>query len=570
MDRRSELINEIKRKQLIQSIQEKQNAPKDADVVNDSMPEWLNPNDRSVVKNLAGNDEESVAYLQKQYPDAEFKNSGDGIIARKKGEQSYGKLDPSFSPISNPLGTIKDLWNDTKDLGYDALQAGAETAGVAGGALAGLGAGSLPAAMAGGAVGAGAASTLKQMLRQKYGLSEGFDGGEVLSDAALGGVMPAAFKGAGKAIKYGAQNIAPSLYGKMAGKSPEFLKRLANTGKDISSKSSDEALSGIEALGDNFGDDVAKRQANIGAKYSALESEAGSVDVSPIVKSVDDHISELRRLYKENPSSGSFKGQLEDALKFRATEIGPTGYNPKNMKLEASQKLRNLLNDKYLPSYKDDVGQMVGKGVSGTEEKLANMVRTKLRDQSNLATDGMLGNINGEYSALNDMADFGRDYLGSPKKTLTTLKKIGEGTDDELLGRLQRLPKEMQDKLLDARNEKEVFDYLKGINKKQMITSDNMGSQLADTVGGKAPLEKLLGAAGLAGGYVSGGPLMGVAGGAVGRGIGKLLTSPQSVLRISRAAKAMNMSAEELVKKMKSNPWMMQSILGVSYAGKAE
>lgn len=552
MATREEMIRELTRRDMISQLQARDAKKKEEpDTINDAMPEWLQDGDRSVVKNLSNNNDEAISYLQKQYPDAEFKANGDDIIARKKGETAYGKLDPSGLE-----------WNDIKDLGYDALQGVSEGVGAVMGAPGGI-----AGVMAGSAGGAGAANFLKQKLRQHYGLQDEFSVGDSIGDMAIGAAVPGVFHGAGKALKYGAQKTAPWAYSKLTGKSVPLLKRLAKSGDDIASRSSDEALAGIEALGEGFGDDIAKRQADIGAKYAALEKAGGSVDVKPIVKAVDDHIAELRRLSAENPSSGAFKSQLDDAIKFRTSEIGRVGYKPKKMKLEASQKLRNLLNDKYLPAYKEDVGQMVGKGVSGTEEKLANMVRAKLREQGDIATNGVLGNVNGEYSALNEMADFGRDYLGSPKKTLSTLKKIGEGADDELLGRLQRLPQELQDKLLDARSEKEVFDYLKGVNKKHLVTSENMGSQLADSVGGKSPVEKILGAAGLAGGYVTGGPVMGVAGGALGRGIGKLLASPKSALRITKAARAMGITTEELAAKMEKSPWLMQSILGATYAG---
>lgn len=563
MDRRSELINEIRRKQLIQSIQEKQNAPKEADVVNDSMPEWLNPNDRSVVKNLSGNDEESIAYLQKQYPDAEFKNNGDGIIARKKGDASFGKLDPSFSPLSNPLGTIKDLWNDTKDLGYDALQAGAETAGVAGGALAGLGAGSLPAAMAGGAVGAGAASTLKQMLRQKYGLSDSFDGGEVLTDAALGGVMPAAFKGAGKAIKYGAQNIAPSLYGKMAGVSADRLSKLATNGKQLSTMGPEDALGKLSDVTDALQGDLYSRKKLASKAYDAIDG-SGSVDISSAAKTIEDAISEVKSRIARNPESGAFKEELRELLATRAKYLSDNeGFTPIRMNVEDTLNLDSKLGDAI--DY-GDAGQGIGKGVSATEEKLAKLLRPQLRSGVNTATNGAKAAADSGYIPLIDDADFIRKYFKDSSRTQASLAKLGSGKDIVLDGGFKRLPDSVQSKILGTKDDLDVHSMFAGSNKNRILTTGDV----QDTLVGKAPLEKLLGAAGLAGGYVAGGPLMGVAGGAVGRGIGKLLTSPQSVLRISRAAKAMNISAEELVKKMQANPWMMQSILGATYAGKAD
>lgn len=102
----------------------------------DEMPEWVSNTDRMVVKNLANSPEESIKYLQGKYPDADVRNVGGEMQLRKKGTSDWGRLDPSFSPFSNPIGTIKDLGRDVTDFAMDAVQGGAEALGVAGGAMA--------------------------------------------------------------------------------------------------------------------------------------------------------------------------------------------------------------------------------------------------------------------------------------------------------------------------------------------------------------------------------------------------------------------------------------------------
>lgn len=553
------MLMAAQKRQRLMDMQASMGQP-EPDKVNDQMPEWLNPDDRSVVKNLSNSDGESLKYLQSKYPDAEFKQSGSDILVRKKGEQAYGKLDPSFSPLSNPMGTLKDLWNDTKDLGYDAVQGVAEGAGALAGAPGGL-----PGVMAGSAGGAGAASFLKEKLREKYGLTDKADMGNVLTDMAVGGALPGVMNVAGKGVKALAKTATPKAYGWLVGRSPEQLKRLADKGDDLANMSSDEALAGVEGLRKSFGDDVAKRLDAEGARYAAAEADGGLVNTIPIVESIDNEIAKLQQLVKENPYSGTLKQELNDAIKYRIKEIGPMGLKPKKMKLDAASKLRNALSDSYLPAYKDDIGQMVGKGVSSTEEKFANIMRRGLKEQQNIATGGQIGSIDSDYVKLNSIAKFGREYLDTPKKIISTIDKLTEGKDDVLLGKFQRLPQELQEQILGLQKDRDLYNYLKGINKKRVITDENVGTAAANALVGRSPIEKFLTLAGGAAGTASGAGYPGMAAGlAIGRGVGKVIASPKNVLRASKFGDKVGTKMNNLEELLKKNPELQSIIYGAA------
>jgi hypothetical protein len=121
-------------------------------IVNE-MPDGLKG--RFVYKNFGADPVASFNYLQKENPDFELKKNKSGeVLARKKGTQNWGRLDPEGLD-----------WRDLTDIAYDApaaLAQGAVTAasGIAGAAAGGIGA--IPAAMVGSAVSGAALEGLRQ------------------------------------------------------------------------------------------------------------------------------------------------------------------------------------------------------------------------------------------------------------------------------------------------------------------------------------------------------------------------------------------------------------------------
>lgn len=165
-----------------------------------TMPEWLSAKDRLIAKNFAQSPQKQVEYLQQQYPDKEFSlNSNGDVLARDKG-QKWQVLDPEFSPISEPMRTLKDLPADIGDVAYDipaGIAQGAATTAAAGGAALlnpGL---ALPAASAAsGASGAGL-EYIRQKLGQQLGIPQEVDKKQVLISGGISAASPLVF-GAGK------------------------------------------------------------------------------------------------------------------------------------------------------------------------------------------------------------------------------------------------------------------------------------------------------------------------------------------------------------------------------------
>lgn len=544
------------------------NRPQEYGKVIDEMPEWLSTSDRMKAKNLTNNEDEQVAFLQKQYPDSEVRNVDGNVQLRKKGSKDWNVLDPSFSPFSNPMGTLKDLAADAGDIVSDIGMGAAEAAGAAAGAVGGL-----PGIMGGAAVGAGVASSAKEKLAEMLGVKQA-DYMNAAKDAAIGGLMPGAFKVAGAGLKAGAKSVAPKLYSKAIGVSEPLLKRMGEfteeadpvTGQmvkkfkvdDIATRSSDETLGSIEGLQDTFGKGVKSQLDDVSAKYAANEAAGGAVDVRPIVQDIDQMILEAKQLADSNPMSGAFKDKLQELIKFRQKEIGPMGYRPKTMKLADASRLRNELSDRYLPKYREDIGQMVGKGVTPGDEKLAESMRRGLKDQMNVATGGKVGEIDSDFIRVNEIADFGRDYLSTPKKTIATIKKLGEGNDDELLGRFQRLPKEMQEEILTVQKDKILFDYLKKSNKNRVVTESSLGKAAMDSLIGQSPLEKALTLGGGMAGFGIGGFRGGAAGSALGKGAGSWLVRPERVKNIAKAGAKAGQKLDAMEALMERNPELLR------------
>lgn len=155
---------------------------------------------RLTVKNLGNDTASSVAYLQKQHPDAEFSiGAGDQILAKKKGDTKWGVLDPNTPILS--MATLKDLPQDIGDIGYDVLGGTAQGVATAAGGLAA----GLPGAMAGGSASGAGIEAIRQKLGQMAGVNKDVNLGDVGVSAAIGAAAPLVFgtgAGAKDAAKY--------------------------------------------------------------------------------------------------------------------------------------------------------------------------------------------------------------------------------------------------------------------------------------------------------------------------------------------------------------------------------
>lgn len=558
----AEMRMKLKAQQARQMLKMKQaemlNAPKAPDQVSDEMPEWLETSDRAVVKNLSNNNEEALKYLQGKYPDAEFKSAGDEIIARKRGEQAYGKLDPSS-------WSLKELGRDALDLGYDAAQMVAEGGGAALGTLANPGLGTALGAGAG----AGAASTAKEALRKHFGLTGEMSGTDIATDAAMGAVLPSALKKLGQGTKWAAKKAAPSLYAKATGVPVERLKILADKGDELAGMSDDTALAMREDIGSALDEGFQKNLDNVSKMYGVADEGAGQVSMRDVVGSLDQEIAQLEDLVKRNPGTGAFQKKLDDAIAFRE-EVFSGNTSPLSMNIKDSMGLNDTLSK--MTSWGDDA---IGTGISETKERLAKLLQGKTKE-SILQAAPDRATADTVFKGLLDEQSYIKRYFGgsdkvqSAKKIQSSLKNLGTGKDPVLDGGFQRLPKETQEQIMKLKNELDTHQYLTGLNKNRVVTEGNLGSAALDNLVGKSPLEKLLTAMGTGAGYVAQGPVGGVVGAAIGKGTGKFIASPRSVKAVSKAGKKVGEKMSNLEELLRSNPELQNLLYGTTYGAAVE
>jgi hypothetical protein len=580
MANRQEMIAALRRADMIAKLRE-QDAAKAAepDQVMDEMPEWLGTLDRTAVKNATNNDEEAISYLQRQYPDAEFKSQGGEIIARKKGEKEYGRLDPSFSPISNPLGTLKDLGRDVLDIGYDVLQGGAEAAGTAAGALAGLGAGSLPAAVAGGAAGGAAASTLKEALRKKLGMTDEMSGSSIALDAALGGAVPVAFRGAGKALGFGAKKVAPWLYSKATGISTGALDKISRGAGEMSDT---EALDVIKGARESVGDYIQNSRKDFSNAFNAIRGSGTKVDVDPVVSKIDS-------LIKEAESSGGDIGFLRErvsrlkALKDRVLSstatpdkkltFDPTtgnidivqpefGYIKGKKDISDVMDLKSRTNAEFL-DYDNHLNNGFGSGNTiSAEERRGAKELVKSLDNAIYGNDPAGQQLKKDFGEAVQAADYLDSKFFTDDKAQFTLRNLRKGKDRVLKGQVSKLPDKVQNKLQDSIERLEIADFFNNPEQGNYIKKQT------DNIFGKTPLSKVAQAGGALAGYLSGGGYAGSAiGGLAGRKLGDFLTSPEAVKAITRFARDRGIKTETAMKAIANDPKLMSIIYGSTYAG---
>ncbi len=539
--------------------------PSEADIVNDEMPAWLSDS-RSVVKNLSNNDGEAIRYLQQQHPDAEFKQNGDDIIARKRGEATYGKLDPSFSPLSNPIGTLKDTWNDTKDLGYDAAQGIAEGAGAAVGA-----AGNLPGIMAGAAAGAGVASTAKELLRKHYGLSDEVSGSAIAKDAAIGAALPGVFAG----IKKAAPAI-PWAYSKAIGLSPDGMQMLAKRGEDIARVGKEGVTSTLESMSNRIKNALGSETAALGTEFNALTGN--KVPLSGAKQKFLDAIKQEESRGFNNALSEERRGalnQAQDAI-FKAPKKMPVildadGQNiyknlpaemiPEEVSVRDALDLQQMINSEYGDYGRNaiNMGQHrlgAGNGSNAIVERTAMDASSSLNEALEGATDGASQGLKDRYRRhiLNTKQVAPKFKDGATAEG--TIKKLQSERSDVLNELIARLDLEKGTGIKDTSNLIEAYKFLNP--SKQEGFRGGIDAAL-----GASPIEKALSVAGGGLGATVGGFRGGIVGVAAGRGVGKAIASPRTVKQFLKAQNA----TEKGMKALENNPLLFNTIYGGAYSG---
>lgn len=193
--------------------------PSKQSVVDEMHPD-ISMKDRLLFKNFGKDSSSGINFLQKQYPDLEFKtDEKDRILAKRRDEGEWRKLDPSSFELA-------DIGDAAFDVGAGILETGASALGGIAGAVGGTalapgvgtalgGAGG--AAAAGGAAGAGL-ETARQSLGQFFGVSDEFDTDQIKTAGIFGAAAPLLLGtgAAGKQVVKGVAKMSSGTLGKKA------------------------------------------------------------------------------------------------------------------------------------------------------------------------------------------------------------------------------------------------------------------------------------------------------------------------------------------------------------------
>jgi hypothetical protein len=298
--------------------------------------------DRLAVKNFGGTVDDQINYLRKSRPDLEIEKDGNEIVARKPGEPTFKKLDPSgFS--------LRDLPSDLGDVAYDLGSGALQTiatgaAGVAGGAGS-LGVGAIPAAMGAGAATGVGLEGLRQKIGQMLGTAKDYDTTGLAISGVAGAASPLLFgTGASNAAVKGAIEN-PGTVGKILAKAglgyvPEGAA--ANAGQ---SALAHEALAGSQKgiLSGLWSKGVATLT---GAAPSKVIEKA-TEEVSPTL------VAKLSKAYELDPNRAYTNLEMSNILQKQG--VGDLGG-------EAAKGIREALD-----TAKNETGEKINKALAGSD-----------------------------------------------------------------------------------------------------------------------------------------------------------------------------------------------------------
>jgi hypothetical protein len=179
-------------------------------VVNERTPE-VSVMDRALFQNFGADTDEGFNYLQKEYPDLNFKKDKDGeVLVKRPEDEAWRMLDPQatwYNPLTYEAEDVSDVLYDVPAGAIEAVATG--LGGIGGGALGLLGgvyapvtvpAGALVGAgMTGGATSAGLEG-LRQTMGRGLGMRDEYDT-EKIKDAGVWGAATSLLGPGGKVTK---------------------------------------------------------------------------------------------------------------------------------------------------------------------------------------------------------------------------------------------------------------------------------------------------------------------------------------------------------------------------------
>lgn len=485
-------------------------------VLDEAIPE-ISWKDRALVKNLATNDDESFNYLQKQYPQLNFKKINGEIVAKKPGENVYRKLDPN-----------KLEWSDISDVAYDVGSGVLSSAATAGAGIAGAlggGVGAIPAAMAAGGLSSAGLEAARQKLGTMAGVNQGpMDLGSVGTSGAFGLASPLLL-GSGASAKAIAQGAAKAAAGKEVSK--EALESFAKTQsgalnrfKGWAAPKVGSLMSGIDeetilnasknlekvkaadtqghydlfkGMADEFKGSFDNKRRELGKSIgSSKEMASTRIDLSPIREDLDGLIKSYEDVFlrHKTPEAQSQYEYIKQMIESRI----PQG---KEVDAKTAFEIKDILSDignivKSKHQVFDERSAKLPK-VDADLERITRTAASKLSKKINDANPE-LAKLNKEYSKLLQDGETINKYFDDPKKVEATLRSIGsknkEAVRTELVDLGERLGIDVVER---AKEHKYLSTFAKPTGDVQSLAGTTSTSRTIPLAGIGATLGWMLG-----------------------------------------------------------------------------
>lgn len=431
--------------------------------------------DRALVQNFTVRPSEKVAYLKKEYPDLEVKEDPaepGRILVRGRGEQDFHVLSPSFSPVSHPLNTLKDLPQTLLDNAYNIASGtgvgAAAGLGAAGGALLGSPTGpgaAIPAyagAASAGAAASGAAEAGRQKISQWLGLSKEGDTGQVLGATAAGAVAPLVFGAGGNAkgalpaaYDFAKTKVAPAVGEFFSGVPRQALRTAAEKGIPAVDALNDpqkaaEFVQGLkEAVYKKVGEAAKTTGGDLEKTVYGAYSADSAVPVDAAAAPLKQYRSELLNRFVDHPTPDIQAKVAEvDRILSKYNLRNATGdgtldsVNAWRISQDLKNEARNYAGYKNTPSASIH-DQQLQQAVREAGEGLAGALSE--------STGGRTAQLNQQYSKVKkDLSVLDKFFAGDEQDVAQRLSNLPNPAKASKLGKIQRIDQKYGTGIQDA------------------------------------------------------------------------------------------------------------------------
>lgn len=572
------------------------------DKVVNEMPEGLEG--RFVYKNFGADPVAAFNYLEKQNPDFELKKDSKGeILARKRGTETWGRLDPKGFD-----------WRDLTDVAYDvpaAVAQGAATAasGIAGGAatLPTGGWGAIPAAMAGSGASGTALEGVRQTIGRALGIEDNFSADEAKLAAVTGTLSPLLFgTGAGtkEALKYAAKEgladdaarallksqsgVAGKAYDKAAGYvGPKIASLVSGENSKVIKKAA-EMLPEIKAADKNpeirslplkeVAQEVPKKIKAVTTETGQrMEDLRGMIDNQPGIVLAGEGASRAQGTIpaaqfmepfqelaaKISQGGAGTEAQLKDAASLAKIIESEFKGLPENLTAAQVDTLRKRFKERaqqYGLNYGKSgqaSGTMTGSAIDSQIASAFESSRKRMNDSIIEKLEALGGGLGEEYSKLSDQYSFLKNVAKENNNKFKTSKSVSD-----FLARSTKDDLEAQN-LLDIQQITGVDLGDLAARDQALRTFSKPSSEIRSLAGSTStsrsiPLAVAGGAAGYYAGQQSGGDYSPFLLSVLGAGLGSKMASPAALRKYMEANSVMR-NAPKVLPGYKTLPYLMMN-----------